>query len=191
MKTLKLPSSTYLILLIRVADIHFIGESLGALHWKAALGRLQSRSNDHSCSSAERAAPYSSGNTIFSPISFQQCCFHNNSYYSQDMPRDYADIINSCWHDDPTQRPHFASLLEQLRDMTAAATVGSNCPGTRLTTSAASTASTANGSPGPCWACSWGKYFLLSWLKMIWSVLFVRIPIFQYSSAERFFCPYS
>ena len=70
------------------------------------------------------------------------------------MPRDYADVIAACWHDDPTQRPSFAALLEPVRDMAAAVAAGGGPGmGTRLTTSAASTASTANGSPGA--AGSW------------------------------------
>ena len=75
----------------------------------------------------------------------------------QEVPREYADIITQCWHDDPSARPEFSELLRplvELHDILSPG--GSGIAGARLSMSAASLASTvgSGGSAGeycPLW----------------------------------------
>ena len=63
----------------------------------------------------------------------------------QEAPREYAEVIAQCWHDDPAARPEFSALLRPLVDLHDTLN-----PGSRLTMSAASVASTVAGSAGAC-----------------------------------------
>jgi hypothetical protein len=35
----------------------------------------------------------------------------------QGMPRDYDQLIQDCWNDDPQKRPTFSAILSRLKQM--------------------------------------------------------------------------
>jgi hypothetical protein len=75
------------------------------------------------------------------------CILSNTNFQiiMQEAPREYAEVIAQCWHDEPNARPEFSVLLRPLMDL-----YDSLNPGSRLTMSASSLASTVAGSAGLC-----------------------------------------